>query len=202
MAAKSTARRRRTPEEARAEILDAAEAVLLHAGPAELKFQSIAAQAGLSASNVHHHFGGVAEIKRALVDRMLRHLASELSDALEKTSNQERDVRIETALNNIYQIISTERYAKLFAWLALSSNVDQMAEFAEPIEVIKTLVTVELEQVMPATKAAQAARAIVFQVAVTAVGEGLIREFLITALGPDTDELDASKILLDMVLKA
>ncbi|MEM6914171.1 MAG: TetR/AcrR family transcriptional regulator [Pseudomonadota bacterium] len=202
MTAKTTSRRRRTSDEARAEILDAAEAVLLGSGPAELKFQTIAARAGLSASNVHHHFGGVAEIKRALVDRMLRHLASELSGALAQSNNEGREARMETALNNIYRIISSERYAKLVAWLALSSNVDQMAVFAEPVDVIKKLVTSELEQVMPPAKADRAAQAIVFQVAVTAVGEGLIRDFLLPVLGPDTEDIDASKLLLDMVLKA
>ncbi|MEM7741439.1 MAG: TetR/AcrR family transcriptional regulator [Pseudomonadota bacterium] len=202
MTAKTTSRRRRTSDEAKAEILDAAEAVLLGSGPAELKFQTIAAQAGLSASNVHHHFGGVAEIKRALVDRMLRHLASELSGTLAQSNDEGREARMETALNNIYRIISSERYAKLVAWLALSSNVDQMAVFAEPVDVIKRLVTSELEQVMPPAKADRAAQAIVFQVAVTAVGEGLIRDFLMPVLGPDTEDIDASKLLLDMVLKA
>lgn len=202
MTAIEKARRRRSPEEAKLEILDAAETVLLNFGPTELKFQAIAAQAGLSASNVHHHFGGAAEIKRALIDRMLRHLASELASALAESTREAREARIESSLRTAYRIISTERYAKMIAWLALSARTDQIVELKEPIEIIKTLVTKELAQVMPTEKAARAAPEIVFQVAITAIGEGLIGKFLVPALGEERSDFDTSKLLLEMVLKA
>ena len=201
MGTKSTVRRRRTPEEARAEILDAAEAILMDSGPSDLKFQKIAAEAGISQSNIHHHFGGVLEIKKALADRMLAHLTQELAGALTVSRDNDRDTRITKALRDIYSIVSQRRFARLISWLSLSSHVDQMVYFVEPIQVIRELVVDELENVMDSDKAEKHAKAIVFQVAATAVGDGLIREYLAPALAGDASELDASKILLDMVLE-
>jgi len=198
---KLNVRRRRTPEEARAEILDAAEAILMDSGPADLKFQKIAAEARISQSNIHHHFGGVLEIKKALADRMLAHLTQELAGALTVSRDKDPDTRITKAFHAIYSIVSQRRFARLISWLSLSSHVDHVVYFVEPIQVIQKLVVNEFENVMDTDKAEEHAKAIVFQVAATAVGDGLIREYLAPALGGDTSKLDASKILLDMILE-
>ena len=88
-------RRRRTPEEAKAEILDAAQVILLRDGPTELKFQTLAKEAGLAVSNVYHHFGGVLEIKQALAARVLSEINTDLASALvEKHFNTGYDLPI------------------------------------------------------------------------------------------------------------
>lgn len=201
MGIKSTVRRRRSPQEARAEILDAAEAILLGSGPADLKFQRIAAEAGISQSNIHHHFGGVLEIKKALVDRMFAFLAQELAGALTISLETDRETRITKALRDIYSILSQRRYARLISWMSLSSHVDQMVYVSEPIKVMQKLVVTELENVMDTDRAEKHAKAIVFQVAATAVGDGLIREYLVPSLDGDASDLDAARIIIDMVLE-
>ena len=49
-------RRRRSPEEARAEILDAAEHLLIHEGLGSLTLQRVAREVGISHPGVLHHF--------------------------------------------------------------------------------------------------------------------------------------------------
>ena len=71
-------RRRRSPQTARDEILDAAENILLEQGPADLKFQEIATTAKIAKSTAHHHFGSLEEIHKALVNRVLERLTNDL----------------------------------------------------------------------------------------------------------------------------
>ena len=73
---------RRTPEEARFLILDAAEKTMGSEGPAALRLQDIAREAGVSHPTILHHFGsregliralnlrGLEELRGALVERM------------------------------------------------------------------------------------------------------------------------------------
>jgi AcrR family transcriptional regulator len=69
---------RRTPEEARRLILDAAQAVIAKTGPEGLRLQDIAAAAGISHPLILHHFGSRAGLVRALT----RQAVGELKDRL------------------------------------------------------------------------------------------------------------------------
>ena len=61
---------RRTPEDARAHILDAAEAILAKGGgPAALRLQDVADQAGVSHPTILHHFGSREGLVRAINKR-------------------------------------------------------------------------------------------------------------------------------------
>lgn len=195
-------RKRRSPEAAREEILQAAESILLSQGPSHLKFQLIAKTAGLSQSNVHHHFGGVVEIKSALITRMLQHLTLELGEALNATAGDDRETRISGAIKTAYSVLSTERYSKLVAWLVLASNTDQIADLAAPLRIIEEMIVENLKISISAERAKLAAPRIIYQVAIAAVGEGLIGGLLRPALGENAQELDGSQMLIDMVLKA
>ena len=62
---------RRTPEKARSLILDAAQASLASRGPAGIRLQDVARAAGVSHSNVLHHFGSRAGLIEALNRRTL-----------------------------------------------------------------------------------------------------------------------------------
>jgi AcrR family transcriptional regulator len=77
--AKTAAKRaRRTPEEARRLILDAAQAAIARTGPEGLRLQEIAAAAGISHPLILHHFGSRAGLVRALT----RAASIELKDKL------------------------------------------------------------------------------------------------------------------------
>jgi AcrR family transcriptional regulator len=79
---------RRRPEEAQALILDAAEAVMGAQGPAGLRLQDVARQAGVSHPTILHHFGSREGLVRAL---NLRGLQALTADVLERMSAQSGD---------------------------------------------------------------------------------------------------------------
>src|SRR5579872_1734787 len=74
--AKKTKRIRRTPEEAQAQILDAADKIMAKGrGPASLRLQDVAKLAGISHPTILHHFGSREGLVRALNNRALQRLS-------------------------------------------------------------------------------------------------------------------------------
>ena len=67
---------RRTADEAKRLILDAAEAQMARAGPAGLRLQDLAADLGISHSTILHHFSNREGLVRALNKRTLDSLSS------------------------------------------------------------------------------------------------------------------------------
>src|ERR1700756_4641845 len=76
--AKRGKRQRRTPEEARRLILEAAQALIARTGPEGLRLQDIAAAAGISHPLILHHFGS----REGLVRVLTQQAAAELRDKL------------------------------------------------------------------------------------------------------------------------
>jgi AcrR family transcriptional regulator len=82
----STSKRiRRTPEEARRLILDAAEACMAKAGPAGLRLQEVAELAGVSHPTILHHFesreGLVWAVHRRSIDQLRETLTAAMTSA-------------------------------------------------------------------------------------------------------------------------
>lgn len=67
---------RRTPEEAKKLILDAAESSMGAEGPAGLRLQDVAKKAGVSHPTILHHFGSRDGLVRALHQRALSELSN------------------------------------------------------------------------------------------------------------------------------
>jgi AcrR family transcriptional regulator len=78
----SAKRIRRTPEEARRLILDAAEASMAVGGPAGLRLLTVAMQAGVSHPTILHHFGSREGLIMALNRRTLEDLKRVLVAAM------------------------------------------------------------------------------------------------------------------------
>lgn len=79
----STKRLRRTPEEARRVILDAAEAVLARVGPSGLRLQEVAQAAGVSHPTILHHFESREGLIRALNQRTIEELRAAMRAQIE-----------------------------------------------------------------------------------------------------------------------
>ena len=74
---------RRTPEDAQANILDAAEAILAKGGgPGALRLQDVAHQAGVSHPTILHHFGSREGLVRAINMRALEKLTNIATDQM------------------------------------------------------------------------------------------------------------------------
>lgn len=73
---------RRTPEEARRLILEAAEAGMAASGPAGLRLETVAKAAGVSHPTILHHFGSREGLIQALNLRAVEQLRTVLIDVL------------------------------------------------------------------------------------------------------------------------
>ncbi len=114
----SPARRRRRPvETARAEILDAAERLLAEGGPEAIRLKEIAAAVGLSHPTVLHHFGSRQELVEALVERAMRVLTNDLTEALRAPDVVASGPEI---LERVFHTLGDAGHARLLVWRVLA----------------------------------------------------------------------------------
>jgi AcrR family transcriptional regulator len=112
------ARRRRTAEEARAEILDAAEKRLAAAGPSALRLQEVAADVGVSHPAVLHHFGSREALVQAVVERAMQNLEEDLVRSFAGAAAGTPDSA--ALLDRAFETLAERGHARLMAWLMLS----------------------------------------------------------------------------------
>lgn len=118
--AKGPVRVRRTADEARRLILDAAEKRLADVGPAGLRLQDVAADVGVSHPTVLHHFGSREGLVEAVVARSISALNRTLFDAM-RTFDPTRD-RPEEMIDRVFEVFSDRGHARLAAWLGMSGH--------------------------------------------------------------------------------
>ncbi len=116
----ATPRHRRSADEARREILDAAERRLAASGPAAVRLQDVAADVGVSHPAVLHHFGSREALVRAVVDRAVRRLEAALIDALQAAGAGPPDGA--ALLERVFATLADGGHARLMAWLLLSGE--------------------------------------------------------------------------------
>lgn len=106
-------RRRRDPETARAEILDAAERVLSTSPPDTVGLKEVAAEAGVSHALVSHYFGTYAELVDEVLVRRIRTLRQQ---ALEKLADPDMLVDEGALLDTLFGALKDPLYVRLSLW--------------------------------------------------------------------------------------
>jgi len=105
-------RQRRTPEEARRLILEAAQALIVTTGPEGLRLQDIAAAAGISHPLILHHFGSREGLVRALTRQAVAELRDKLVAAMASS-----EYSVEKQLDRLFNAFR-DGLAQRLAWLA------------------------------------------------------------------------------------
>lgn len=113
----ATPRKRRTAEEARTAILDAAERRLIASGPAGIRLQEVAADVGVSHPTVLHHFGSREALVEAVVARVQQSIFSPILEALRTTDLREDSIA--RLLHRVFEAIDHEGRSRVLFWLAL-----------------------------------------------------------------------------------
>lgn len=111
-------RTRRTPEEARRLILDAAERRLREGGPEAIRLQEIARDVGISHPAILHHFESREGLTRALAQRATQSLADELFRVLREKPASEASTQ--EIIENLFAAFADSGQARLVAWRELS----------------------------------------------------------------------------------
>ncbi len=120
---------RRTGEEARRLILDAAEKRLASNGPEGIRLQDIAKDVGISHPAILHHFQSREGLVGALVERTMRHLREALFGVIAK--GQSGPVDTGAMMDEVFATLSDRGHARLLAWLTLTGRVETAPEGAE-----------------------------------------------------------------------
>lgn len=133
-------RRRRTAEEARSAILDAAEQRLVESGPAGIRLQEVAADVGVSHPTVLHHFGSREGLVDAVVARALDSLHARLLAVVRSPDHGPH--QLEAILDGCFDALVEKGHGRAFLWLALSGYTTTMEELrvralAEAVHVVR-----------------------------------------------------------------
>jgi AcrR family transcriptional regulator len=118
----ATIRRRRSAEQARREILDAAEHRLRAAGPDSIRLMDVARDVGVSHPTILHHFGSREGLIEAVVRRAFDNLEAELVAELAADTGTERTAAL---LERVFRVLGDHGYARLLAWLVLSDRAPE-----------------------------------------------------------------------------
>ena len=184
-----TPRKRRSPEQARSEILLAAEARLRDHGLDGLNVVDVAADCGMSHATVIHHFGNTAGMRRALVTHMTDRLLRDVIAALQR----EPALEPPEMLNDLFATLSRGGHAKLLAWLSIGG--DSLSEELEPPTQVQALfaeLVPVLAQHLPKGWDRQgAAKRIIFLVTTAAIGYGVAGPLLPRMMDMDDTEAAA-----------
>lgn len=118
--AKAAKRRRLDAATARALILDATEKRLAEVGPAGIRLQEVAADAGVSHPTVLHHFGSRGELVEAVIARSLRAINASLVEAIGASSGD--DEKLEGLFDAVAAAFEQSGHARVVMWLALEGH--------------------------------------------------------------------------------
>ncbi|PHY19793.1 TetR/AcrR family transcriptional regulator [Caulobacter sp. BP25] len=131
---------RRSPEAARENILAAAEAILVEHGPQALKLADVAKAAGVVHANVIHHFGSIAGVETALMERMIRNLADKVI-----TGFNTGGATPGFGAQALFEAFEAKGAARLAAWLELTGESRRLTVVRNVVdEIIQTRLAQDL----------------------------------------------------------
>jgi len=125
-AVRGNVRRRLDAATARRLILDAAEKRLVEGGPAGIRLQEVAADAGVSHPTVLHHFGSREGLVKAVCSRSMKALHEGLVEAIGRSAGEKEDLT--EMLESVYGALTASGHARVMMWLALEGERLEGAE--------------------------------------------------------------------------
>jgi AcrR family transcriptional regulator len=129
---KTQARRvRRTPEEARTLALASARRLLLVDGPDAITLQAVAADLGMTHTNLIHHFGSAAGLQSELMRQMMSELTATIESAVMRLRAGKGEMR--DFVDIVFDAFDRGGAGRLAAWLILSGESGRLAPVGEVV---------------------------------------------------------------------
>lgn len=188
VSAKGPKRVRRSAEEARRVILDAAEERLNSYGPEGIRIKDIADDIGVSHPTILHHFESRDGLVEALTNRASRRLRHTLLTAFDP---ERVNIGTSEAIEQVLNELSDPKIAKLWAWLELGRREDTVYDPGRVVQEVAKLL--HEKRVEEADKAAndnpdfEDTLFVVLLLTLTAFGNGVAGHVLAESAGLDTD---------------
>lgn len=172
-------RRRRSSEVAREEAINAARKILLEKGPDGVTLKAVAAEIGMTHTNLLHHFGSAEVLQSELMSKMVRDLNAALGEAVAHLRSEEGAPR--ALIDKVFDAFEKGGAGQLAAWLALSNKRTHL----EPIQAAVTELVNAIEEKFAGTtpEAHQGVTSAVLFIALCAFGDAIIGGPLVDMLG-------------------
>jgi AcrR family transcriptional regulator len=116
---------RRSAEEARRLILDAAEERLATQGPEGIRLQDIARDVGISHPAILHHFESREGLVRALISRTSDQLREKILSSLKHKHDANIALDANDIITNVFQALSDKGTARLLSWMLLTGRAEE-----------------------------------------------------------------------------
>jgi len=120
-------RRRRTPEAARQELLDAAEQVFGEFNPDQVGLVDIAREAGVSHALITHYFGTYAGLVEATLERRIRRLREQILTKLREAGALSRPSDL---IGLLFRALEDPVHVRLVKWMLASDRPSAANAFA------------------------------------------------------------------------
>jgi TetR/AcrR family transcriptional regulator, repressor for neighboring sulfatase len=120
-------RRRRPPEQARQEILDAAERVFVEFQPDQVGLKDVAREAGVSHALITHYFGTYAGLIEAALERRVRSLRETMLGRLREAGALSRPDEL---IATLFGFLDDPVHLRLTRWLLASERPSAAHAFA------------------------------------------------------------------------
>jgi len=126
-----TPRIRRTPQEARTLALASARRLLLAQGPDAITLQAVAADLGMSHTNLIHHFGAAAGLQSELMRQMVSELTATIESAVMRLRAGKAEMK--DFVDIVFDAFGQGGAARLAAWMVLSGESMHLAPIGETV---------------------------------------------------------------------
>ncbi len=139
------ARRRRSPEEARLEILDAADRVFVEFQPDQVGLKEVGREAGVSHGLITHYFGTFAGLIEAALERRIRTLRETMLGRLRQAGALSRPSEL---IGILFAALEDPVHLRLMRWLLASERPSAAYAFglqAQGLQVISLQVATALD---------------------------------------------------------
>lgn len=176
-------RRRRAPDEAKAEALVAARGLLLAGGPNAVTLSAVAGDIGVTHANLIHHFGSASGLQSALMGSMVQDLAQALDIAINRLRTDEgapMDV-----VKAVFDAFGEGGAGRLAAWISLSGDTDHLEPVRTAVLGLVEAIASKLETADDAAR--DRISSCVLFIALSAFGDALIGAPLRQMLGLSED---------------
>ena len=187
------AQKRLSKDDARELILSTAQKRFEINGLDGLKLTDIGKDAGITHSNILHHFGNRDGLLEALIRRMTTRLATDILDNIKESADSlDRTANLQT----LFETLSKKGHARLIIWML---SMDNASERAHPlIESLRPLFDRFCDVLIgryggDAIKDRETVRYFLLLITTAAVGDGVAGGFLKKSLRFDGDDKEADE---------
>jgi len=188
-------RQRRQPEEVRAAAIGAARKLLVSQGPDAITLKAVAAELGMTHTNLIHHFGSAGELQSALMREMVSDLTSTIEAAMAQSGAGAENRRHFVDL--VFDAFDKAGAGRLAAWIVMSGNAKLLGPVSQVVREYANYVENTLARDSGDAGLHQRVTSAILLVTLSAAGDAIIGEQLRKMV--DRDRSAIREIVTDML---